>query len=69
MPGAHPNSSLVATSYTGQFLARYYSSNGAGSAVTSPSPPIELPDFEKKPPKPKFIKPEKKTGVPKASKG
>jgi excinuclease ABC subunit A len=31
-------------------------------------PPVELPDLEKKPPKPKFIKPEKKTGVPTASK-
>ena len=28
----------------------------------------ELPDLEKKPPKPKFIPPEKKTGVPTASK-
>jgi excinuclease ABC subunit A len=31
-------------------------------------PPIDLPDLEKKLPKPKFVKPEKKTGVPKASK-
>ena len=54
-------------SYTGQFLARYYESAGnldAGKHL----PPIELPDYEKKPPKPKFIKPEKKTGVPTPSK-
>jgi hypothetical protein len=31
-------------------------------------PPIDLPDLEKKAPKPKFIKPEKKLGVPTASK-
>jgi len=54
-------------SYTGQFLARYYES--AGNVVSSEHlPPIELPDLEKKAPKPKFIKPEKKTGVPTASK-
>jgi excinuclease ABC subunit A len=54
-------------SHTGQFLARYYESAGklhAGKHL----PPVELPDYEKKPPKPKFIKPEKKTGVPTASK-
>jgi excinuclease ABC subunit A len=56
----------VAASYTGQFLARYYPTNGISN--TNHLPPIELPDFEKKPPKPKFIKPEKKTGVPTASK-
>jgi excinuclease ABC subunit A len=54
-------------SYTGQFLARYYSSNGA-SGNDNHLPPIELPDLEKKAPKPKFIKPEKKTGLPTASK-
>jgi len=57
----------VADSYTGQFLARYYSSNGASSNGNN-LPPIELPDLEKKQPKPKFVKPEKKTGVPVASK-
>jgi excinuclease ABC subunit A len=31
-------------------------------------PPIDLPDLEKKAPKPKFIKPEPKKGVPTASK-
>jgi len=54
-------------SYTGQFLARYYESAGTLDAADH-LPPIELPDYEKKPPKPKFIKPEKKTGVPTASK-
>ena len=54
-------------SYTGQFLARYYESAGTLGAADH-LPPIELPDYEKKPPKPKFIKPEKKTGVPTASK-
>jgi excinuclease ABC subunit A len=54
-------------SHTGQFLARYY--EDAGSLVAAAHlPPIDLPDLEKKPPKPKFIKPEKKTGVPTASK-
>jgi excinuclease ABC subunit A len=54
-------------SYTGEFLARYY--EGAGTlAAGKHLPPVELPDYEKKPPKPKFIKPEKKTGVPTASK-
>jgi len=54
-------------SYTGQFLARYYESAGTLDAADH-LPPIELPDYEKKPPKPKFIKPEKKTGVPTPSK-
>jgi len=54
-------------SYTGQFLARYYESAGTLNS-TQHLPPIELPDYEKKPPKPKFIKPEKKMGVPTASK-
>jgi len=57
----------VAASHTGGFLARYYSSNGTLEASKN-LPPVELPDYEKKPPKPKFIKPEKKTGVPTASK-
>jgi excinuclease ABC subunit A len=57
----------VAESHTGYFLARYYASNGTLAAADH-LPPIELPDFEKKPPKPKFIKPEKKMGVPTASK-
>ena len=54
-------------SYTGQFLARYYESAGTLTAGKH-LPPIELPDLEKKPPKPKWIAPEKKTGVPTASK-
>ncbi|MES2393918.1 MAG: excinuclease ABC subunit UvrA [Acidobacteriota bacterium] len=54
-------------SHTGSFLRRYY--EGAGTLAASKHlPPIELPDLEKKPPKPKFIKPEKKMGVPTASK-
>ena len=57
----------VAASHTGYFLARYYASTGTLDAADH-LPPIELPDFEKKPPKPKFIKPEKKMGVPTASK-
>ncbi|MEO6922357.1 MAG: excinuclease ABC subunit A, partial [Bryocella sp.] len=54
-------------SHTGQFLARYYDSTGIPAAQRI-LPPIELPDLEKKVPRPKFIKPEKKTGVPTASK-
>jgi excinuclease ABC subunit A len=57
----------VAESHTGFFLKRYYESTGTLDAADH-LPPIELPDFEKKPPKPKFIKPEKKMGVPTASK-
>jgi len=57
----------VPESHTGYFLARYYASNGTLAAADH-LPPIELPDFEKKPPKPKFIKPEKKTGLPTPSK-
>ncbi|HEY5328257.1 MAG TPA: excinuclease ABC subunit UvrA [Acidobacteriaceae bacterium] len=57
----------VSASHTGYFLARYYESAGTLAAADH-LPPIELPDFEKKPPKPKFIKPEKKMGVPTASK-
>ncbi len=56
-----------AASHTGHFLARYY--EGAGTlAATKHLPPAELPDLEKKAPKPKFIKPEPKKGVPTASK-
>ena len=53
-------------SHTGHFLARYYD---AATRDVPPMvlPPLDLPDFKKKPPKPKFIPPEKKTGVPKAS--
>ena len=54
-------------SHTGEFLARYYE-NGKTTVASLQLPPIELPDFTKKPPKPKFIAPEKKTGVPTASK-
>ncbi len=54
-------------SHTGHFLARYYeTSNGLTAHLTLP--PITLPDLAKKPAKPKFIAPEKKTGVPTASK-
>src|SRR6202034_3974314 len=48
----------VAASYTGQFLKRYYENAGTLEA-SKHLPPIDLPDFEKKPPKPRFIKPEK----------
>jgi excinuclease ABC subunit A len=54
-------------SYTGQFLARYYESAGTPAAGKH-LPPVELPDLEKKPAKAKWIAPEKKTGVPTASK-
>jgi excinuclease ABC subunit A len=54
-------------SHTGHFLARYYSSTGTLTPAEH-MPPIDLPDLEKKAPKPKFIKPEKKLGVPTASK-
>jgi excinuclease ABC subunit A len=57
----------VAASHTGHFLARYYESAGT-FAASAHLPPAELPDLEKKAPKPKFIAPEKKTGVPTASK-
>ncbi len=56
-----------AESHTGHFLARYYESTGT-LAASKHLPPVELPDLEKKAPKPKFIKPEKKMGVPTASK-
>jgi excinuclease ABC subunit A len=57
----------VAGSHTGFFLERYYTQAGTFHADEH-RPPIDLPDLEKKAPKPKFIKPEKKTGVPTASK-
>jgi excinuclease ABC subunit A len=57
----------AAESHTGHFLARYYESAGT-LAASLHLPPVELPDLEKKAPKPKFIAPEKKTGVPTASK-
>ncbi len=57
----------VPASHTGHFLARYYESAGV-LAASAHLPPVALPDLEKKAPKPKFIKPEKKTGVPTASK-
>ena len=54
-------------SHTGEFLRRYY--EGSNTTVNPADlPPIDLPDLAKKPPKPKFIAPEKKMGVPKASK-
>jgi excinuclease ABC subunit A len=57
----------VAASHTGHFLARYYTSSGT-MVPSDKLPPIDLPDLEKKASKPKFIKPEKKKGVPRASK-
>jgi excinuclease ABC subunit A len=57
----------VAASHTGHFLARYYTSSGT-MVASDKLPPIDLPDLEKKAPKPKFIKPEPKKGVPTASK-
>jgi excinuclease ABC subunit A len=54
-------------SHTGHFLARYY--EDAGSLSTNGHlPPVDLPDLAKKPPKEKRAAPEKKTGVPTASK-
>jgi excinuclease ABC subunit A len=57
----------VAGSHTAHFLERYYVQAGTFHADEH-MPPVVLPDLEKKAPKPKFIKPEKKTGVPTASK-
>jgi excinuclease ABC subunit A len=54
-------------SHTGHFLERYYAKAGTLHS-NGHLPPVVLPDLEKKAPKPKFIKPEKKTGVPTASK-
>ena len=56
-----------AASHTGGFLARYYKSSGT-MVPSDKLPPIDLPDLEKKAPKPRFIKPEPKKGVPTASK-
>jgi excinuclease ABC subunit A len=56
----------VQGSHTGEFLARYY--DAAGPQLAQLPPPAELPDLAKKAPRPKFVAPEKKTGVPKASK-
>ena len=54
-------------SHTGHFLERYYVNAGTLNS-NGHFPPVVLPDLEKKAPKPKFIAPEKKTGVPTASK-
>ncbi len=54
-------------SHTGHFLERYYVNAGTMNS-NGHLPPIVLPDLEKKAPKPKFVAPEKKTGVPTASK-
>ena len=54
-------------SHTGAFLRRYYDDAGTGIAPEH-LPPVELPNLAKKQPKPKFIAPEKKTGVPQGSK-
>ena len=63
----------VATSHTGSFLARYYTSHALnftsrnGTSHAGPQPhTVAAPDAQKKP-KTKFIAPEKKTGVAKAS--
>ena len=57
----------AAGSHTGTFLARYYEKGGSlGAHLTLP--PITLPDLAKKQPKPRRDAPEKKTGVPVASK-
>jgi excinuclease ABC subunit A len=53
-------------SHTGEFLARYY--DAAGTLTAQLPPPADLPDLAKKQPRPRFIKPEKKMGVPTASK-
>ena len=57
----------AAGSHTGHFLERYYANAGTVNS-NGHLPPVVLPDLEKKAPKPKFVKPEKKTGVPTASK-
>jgi excinuclease ABC subunit A len=57
----------VPGSHTGHFLERYYTNAGTLES-NGHVPPIALPDLEKKAPKPKFVAPEKKTGVPTASK-
>jgi excinuclease ABC subunit A len=66
--------STVADSYTGNFLARYYSQhpealaqrNGTIHAGPQPATIAATPDATKKP-KAKFVAPEKKTGIAKAS--
>jgi excinuclease ABC subunit A len=58
----------VPGSHTGHFLARYYDDAATTSIDPAKLPPIELPDLQKKAPKPKFIAPERKTGLPTASK-
>ncbi|HEU5342701.1 excinuclease ABC subunit UvrA [Edaphobacter sp.] len=72
---AHGTPEQVATvrdSYTGQFLARYYSSHlqpTNGSNPTShagPQPPVIAAPDKKKEPRGKFTTPEKKTGIAKA---
>ena len=57
----------TAGSHTGHFLERYYANAGTLNS-NGHLPPVVLPDLEKKAPKPKFVAPEKKTGVPTASK-
>ena len=74
---AHGTPEQVATvreSHTGQFLARYYSAhrqspNGSGaSSYAGPQPrDIAAAPDKKKAPRGKFIAPEKKTGIAKAS--
>ncbi len=54
-------------SHTGEFLARYYDP-GSLASMTAQLPPVELPDLAKKAPKPKWVAPAKKMGVPTASK-
>ena len=65
--GAPETIAHVSGSHTGEFLARYYT-DGAGVIAQIQLPPIELPDLAKKQPKAKWIAPERKTGVPVASK-
>ncbi|HEY5084047.1 MAG TPA: hypothetical protein VII48_05975, partial [Rhizomicrobium sp.] len=54
-------------SHTGQFLARYYEGAGSGTAETA-LPPAQLQELAAKPAKSRRSAPEKKTGVPTASK-
>jgi len=63
----------VASSHTGSFLARYYTSHALtftsrnGTSHAGPQPhTVAAPDAVKKP-KTKFVAPEKKTGLAKAS--
>ena len=75
---AHGTPEQIATvpaSHTGSFLARYYTSHAAPTspAATEPATPAPSPHHRRRPrrrqetPKAKFIAPEKKTGVAKAS--